>query len=116
MKTPFANDPFALVWQAFTNLYPGIEIECWIEPQIRTTEDGTPVYGLTDFGEDGSIAVFVTPTITLIDAVEIFAHELAHAAVGVSEDHGEKWQAAFDAIFREYNRIGDELFGRADNA
>ena len=110
MRTPFINDPFALVWQAFANLYPGIAVECWIEPQIRPTEDGKPVYGMTDFGEDGSIAVFVTSEIALIYAVEIFAHELAHAAVGASEGHGEKWQDAFDAIFKEYNRIGDEPF------
>ena len=23
MESPFVNDPFAMVWQAFKNLYPG---------------------------------------------------------------------------------------------
>lgn len=54
--------------------------------------------------------VFVTPNIPVCDCAEILAHELAHVAVGVEEDHGEKWEKAFDSIFSEYNRIADELF------
>ena len=60
MKTPFENDPFAMVYQAFQNLYPGKECRIFWEPEIRP-EDGDKAYGLTDFGDDGTVMVFVTP-------------------------------------------------------
>lgn len=72
--------------------------------------DGKPVCGLVDFADDGSVAVFVKPSLEVSDAVEILAHELAHVAVGVEHDHDEVWQEAFDKIFEEYNRIGDQMF------
>lgn len=112
MKTPFENDPFAMVHQAFQNLYPGKECRAFWEPDIRPQEDGDEVYGLTDFGDDGTIMVFVTPNMKVTDAVEILAHELAHVAVGADHDHDEVWGSAFDAIFQEYNRIGDEMYGK----
>lgn len=109
-SSPFKNDPFALVWKAFSNLYPDKEFEAYWEPMIRDAEGGTPVLGMTDFADDGTISVFVKPDLEVNNAVEIFAHELAHVAVGVGHDHDESWEAAFDAIFQEYNRVGDELF------
>lgn len=109
MENPFVNDPFSLVYQAFRNLYPDKECEVFWEPQIRDE-----ALGLTDFGEDGSVVVFVDPGLKVTDATEILAHELAHVGVGIEHDHDEVWEAAFDAIFREYNRIGDELFGQGE--
>lgn len=107
---PFQNDMFAMVWGAFKKLYPDKECEIYWEPQIRDEEDGKPVYGLTDFADDGSVAVFVKPSLEVADAVEILAHELAHVAVGIEYDHDEVWQEAFDKIFEEYNRIGNQMF------
>lgn len=114
-KSPFGNDPFALVAQAFKNLYPDKEYIAYWEPQIYSEEpcEQKP-YGLTDFGDDGTVAVFVDPKIAVTDAVEIFAHELAHVAVGVDHDHDSEWEAAFDAIFIEYNRIASEMFDASD--
>ena len=110
MIAPFQNDMFAMVWGAFKKLYPDKDCEIYWEPQIRDEEDGKPVYGLTDFADDGSVAVFVKPSLEVADAVEILAHELAHVAVGVEHDHDEVWQEAFDKIFEEYNRIGNQMF------
>lgn len=107
---PFQNDMFAMVWGAFKKLYPDKDCEIYWEPQIRDEEDGKPVYGLTDFADDGSVAVFVKPSLEVADAVEVLAHELAHVAVGVEHDHDEVWQEAFDKIFEEYNRIGSKMF------
>ena len=107
---PFQNDMFAMVWGAFKKLYPDKECEIYWEPQIRDEEDDKPVYGLTDFADDGSVAVFVKPSLEVADAVEILAHELAHVAVGIEHDHDEVWQEAFDKIFEEYNRIGNQMF------
>lgn len=107
---PFQNDMFAMVWGVFKKLYPDKECEIYWEPQIRDEEDGKPVYGLTDFADDGSVAVFVKPSLEVADAVEVLAHELAHVAVGIEHDHDEVWQEAFDKIFEEYNRIGNQKF------
>ena len=49
------------------------------------------------------------------NAVEIFAHELAHAGVGVEQEHNERWRKAFDDLFDEYNKIGDEMFSSKVN-
>lgn len=110
MVTPFQNDMFSIVWQAFKNLYPDKDCQVYWEPQIRDEEDGKPVYGLTDFGDDGTVSVFVKPSLEAADAVEILAHELAHVAVGIEHDHDEVWQEVFDKIFDEYNRIGEQMF------
>lgn len=116
MATPFKNDPFALVWNAFVNLYPGKEFEAYWEPMIRDEEDGTPVFGLTDFCDGEPPAVFVKPSLEVNNAVEIFAHELAHVAVGVDHEHDDAWEDAFEAIFQEYNRIGHALFAEQADA
>lgn len=110
LLAPFQNDMFGMVWQAFKNLYPDKECEIYWEPQIRDEENGQPVYGMTDFGDDGKVTVFVKPSLAVADAVEVLAHELAHVAVGVDHGHDEAWEKAFDDIFAEYNRIGDALF------
>lgn len=111
MTNPFINDPFAMVWQAFQNLYPDKKCNCVFDV-LEKNEDGDTVYGETWFNDDGSVEVVVDCTLKLSDAIEIFAHELAHVAVGADEAHDEKWQEAFDKIFIEYNRIGNEMFDR----
>lgn len=108
--TTFVNDPFDMLDKAFRKLYPGIEYTAWLQPDIRDDEDGNYVCGLTDFGDDGEITIFVDPLLSVNNAVEIFAHELAHAAVGCEHEHDEKWEEAFDALFQEYNRMGEEMF------
>lgn len=42
------------------------------------------------------------------DTVEIFAHELAHAAVGIEHEHDDVWEKAFDDLFDEYCRFGNK--------
>lgn len=114
LKVPFENDPFAMVALAFERLYPGIDYEAHWEPEIRPAEDGGEVYGLTDFGADGVNRIFITPHISVSDAVEIFAHELAHVAVGIEHEHDEVWETVFDEIFDAYNQIGEEMFGEQE--
>lgn len=56
------------------------------------------------------------PSLEVNNAVEIFAHELAHVAVGVDHEHDDAWEDAFEAIFQEYNRIGHALFAEQADA
>lgn len=106
----FSNSPFEMLDIAFRKLFPTVKYTAFFEPEIRNNENGEKVYGLTDFGEDGTIAIFVDSELTITSAVEIFAHELAHAGVGIDHDHDEVWEQAFDDLFEEYNKIGEEMF------
>lgn len=106
--SPFENDMFSLVYQAFRNLYPDKECRCQWLPEIKQ-EDGSPAFGVTTFSDDGDVLVEVSAGISVGDSVEVFAHELAHVAVGEAGGHGVEWENAFNAIFREYARLGEEL-------
>ena len=111
MQTPFVNDPFALCWRAFKNLCPDKECVCAWDPQIEIeTENGT-AYGYTTFCDDGKVVVGVGVGLAVSDTVEILAHELAHVAAGEANEHNEVWEAAFDAINKEYDRLVEELSG-----
>ena len=111
METPFENDPFAIVWEAFKEIYPDKKCTCMWVNEIENTDDGKPAYGFTDFQDDGNVYVCVSSQLEVGNAVEILAHELAHVAVGSEAEHGEKWQEAFDNIFQEYNWIAKQMFG-----
>ena len=104
------NSPFEMLDIAFKRLFPDVKYKAYFQPNIRDSENGEKVYGLTDFAEDGEITIFVDTDLNISDAVEIFAHELAHAGVGIEHDHDEIWERAFEDLFDEYNRIGEELF------
>lgn len=107
--SPFRFDPFAVVMMAFRRLYPGKECECWIDQGEIKGEDGETVYGITEQYEDGELSVRVSASLSISDAVEVFAHELAHVAVGMDAQHGPEFEEANDRIFEEYNRILEEL-------
>ena len=114
MRTPFSNDMFSLVYMAFRNLYPDKECRCRWAPSMESADDGSEVFGATTFAEDGLVFIDISARLTVGDAVEVFAHELAHVAAGRSdEEHNQDWQDAFDAIFIEYERIGNNLLKEA---
>lgn len=101
---PFDNDPFAMVWKAFHNLWPDAVCEvCW-RGGLRD-EEGMFVAGVTTFVPDEIPEVAINPSLEVWDAVEVLAHELAHVAVGIDEGHGDAWEKAFSAIHEEYERI-----------
>ena len=111
--SPFANDPFALVCQAYKNLY-----DKPFQALFDQHEDDEykEEYGFTHFvdGEIPKIIIFAEYPVNV--CVETFAHELAHVAVGVEHEHDEVWNDAFDKIFAEYNRLGEEIFGSREEA
>ena len=106
----FENCPFAMLDIAFKRLFPNVKYTARYDVDIKDA-DGDKAYGLTNFSTDGEIAIYVDADLKIQDAVEIFAHELAHAGVGSEHGHDDIWQDAFDALFDEYNKIGYEMFG-----
>ena len=97
-----------MVWRAFRDLYPDKCCRCqWVE-KIPPGDDGENVYGRTTFAPDGTVYVEVEGTMTVMDAIEVLAHELAHVAAGADAHHGEAWERAFEAIYEAYNEMGPE--------
>lgn len=105
MKSPFENDPFSIAWQAFKNLYPEKECECYID-----FPDSEDAYGCTYFSDHEIPVVVVSPELTIADAIEIFVHELAHVVCGPDEHHSPVWETVFDRIHEEYDNVGNEMF------
>lgn len=108
----FENSPFELIDKAFKYLYPGKEYKACIEPDI-TDGQGEKAYGITIFYKDDIPIVAISAELTIKDAAEVFAHELAHVAAGEGVGHGEEWEEAFENIHKEYQRIGEELFSQS---
>lgn len=114
MESPFCNDPMCLLAEAFRRLY-NKEYRAQYAPVEMWEQAGEAPYGETWFQEDGSAPVVTIFTQTPLEHLpEIFAHELAHVAVGPGKEHGPEWQQAFEAIHNEYTRIGNEMFGKSE--
>ena len=108
MESPFINDPFAMVWMAYKKLY---DKPCEVAFDSKEFYGEDAGYGVTIFPDDGSapqVAIFTE--FPIVEQVEVLAHELAHVAVGIEHDHDDVWKDAFDAIFEEYNAIGNSMF------
>lgn len=108
MNTPFENDPLCYVWMAFRRLYPDKSCRVYWDAGLKT-DDGSRCYGFTTFCNDGEIIVTIDAGQAVCTAVETLAHELAHVAVGKNIEHGPEFETAFDAIYQEYIKVGEEL-------
>ena len=106
----FINSPFAILDEAFRSLYPDKKYKACIEPDIKDDE-GNQAFGFTQFNKGEIPVIAISAELSITDATEIFAHELAHVAAGEGAGHGERWDEEFQKIFNEYNRIGRERFG-----
>ena len=111
MDNPFRNDPFSMLWKAFKNLYPDKDCQCWFD--LHLEGEDSSAFGFTNFPDDGGIPqVFIYADYPMNILVEIFAHELAHVAVGKDHEHDSVWEQALTKLYDEYTRIGDELLSR----
>ncbi len=110
MKTPFRNEPAALVALAFEKLYPGKEYEAELVPSLAT-EEGVQVCSCTTFRESGIPQVLVNNQLPSSEVAEALAHELAHVAAGVESlnDHGEPWKEAQAALVEKYDELGKSI-------
>lgn len=100
----FVNDPFEMIADIYNDLFSDkyyVAQYGYAEGEVKEMD----AKGETFFPDDGG-----TPVITLFVNVpmehlpEIFAHELAHVAVGIEHEHDEVWEKAFDDINKEYIR------------
>lgn len=105
----FDNDPFAMVFEAFAALYPGLTFTCVWADELHD-EDGDESYGLTLFPDDGGMPeIAVSAELTVKNAVRVLVHELAHVAAGIDAEHGPAWKEASDAIHEKYIEILEEM-------
>lgn len=110
METPFINDPMPLIYKAFRLLYPETQVdEIYYQPGL-TDDDEKEICGFTNFADDGTVQIFVSADITVLNAAEILAHELAHVVVGKDNGHNEKWESVFSEIHKKYMDIMEEHF------
>lgn len=106
----FKNCPFQMLDVCFKKLFPGVNYEAHFHPDLKD-DNGEDVYGLTNFTNDGKIEILIGVQLPINDTVETFAHELAHAGVGADHEHDDVWAKAFDDLFDEYNKLGEEIWG-----
>jgi len=96
----FINDPFKVVIQAFEELFPNLDAEIQFNP---TMDYENKEYGRAIFPDDGSTPLIeINPKLSVENAIEIIAHELAHIAAGIDSEHNEKWETAFQQIHEKY--------------
>lgn len=97
MISPFINDPFAIIYQAYKNLFDKPFKAFW--GQRGDDEECQEGYGFTDFPADGGVPTVVVYTEYSTDIqAETLAHELAHVAAGPEHEHDEVWEKAFSDI------------------
>jgi len=95
-------NPMNQIIEAAEILYP--EIQCFVQfdPAL-----GSFPFGVTIFGDDGSIVISISPRITITQSLEILAHELAHVIAGAEENHGERWEEVFANIQKKYQELAE---------
>ena len=64
MESPFVNDPFAIVYQAFKNLYPDKDCEIMWQPVEMKDEEGKGYVGLTTFADDLRLRSALPPVLS----------------------------------------------------
>lgn len=102
MTLEIINDPLKTALEATQALWPDLKADIQWNHALRMDKKE---YGCTTFPDDGSIPLIdLNPELSIVIAVEILAHELAHVATP-QDGHGEKWEEAFSAIHEKYNEI-----------
>lgn len=105
-------NPLQYMIDAFEDLYPDIlkkEVVVQFHPKLP---DG--IYGEAVFDDyNKPMIINIDYNINTENATEILAHELAHI-VYPDDDHGEKWEEAFNKIFERAVEIQQEIYAEDD--
>lgn len=109
-----SNDPIPVVFEAYPNFYPDK-----LPDLIQLTWSEEPMdegWGETIFCDDGKVVIQINNKLPLEHYPEVMAHELAHVAVGITDDpHGPEWKQTFSAIHCEFERLVAEMLERRHN-
>lgn len=105
--TPFLNDPFIVVAEAYKRLWNKPYIAVYAQHQ----PDNEDSYGLTACPDTGVPIITIFAEHTINDQIETFAHELAHVAVGIEHEHDHVFRAALLTLKAMYSQVYDEMLG-----
>lgn len=106
MQSPFENDPFCMVFEAFKELYP----EKAESVRASWNPDMNDCFGRTSF-EDGEPFLIELNANEPVEAqVEVFAYQLAHVVAGIEAEHGKEWIEAFFRIYHKYEELREKMF------
>lgn len=104
METPFCNDPFAILWIAFEELYPDKKCICrLISPsQKKSLKNETTV----EFYEGGEIGILLDTSFPHAEMIDSFGMALAMAAVGDETGIDRIGAAqAYEEIMKKYAEL-----------
>ena len=97
------RNPVQMVIDAAVAAFPGLTCEVDFCAEIDVDTDAL---GVTIWPGDGGIPqVFARLDLRLEQLIEILAHEFAHVAAGAKAGHGPEWEAAFEAIGVQWERL-----------
>lgn len=115
MTATWVFEPLQLMVDVFNELYA--EADCsifWVE----SLHDETGAWGRTHFpSDDGSstrVIIELDVECPIVGAVEVLAHELAHAKAGPDADHGPEWEAVFTILHAAYQSKVELMEGVAE--
>lgn len=108
--TPFLNDPFVVVAEAYSRLWNKPYLAVWSQ---HSPEDNDS-YGLTQSADGCTPVITIFAEHTINEQIETFAHELAHVAVGVDHGHDAVFKKALKQLKAMYNIVYDEMLGEND--
>lgn len=97
----FINNPIEILFEIVNEKYPGTDCDIIIGMQMT---DGKETLGCTLFPDDPNerVVIEINPTLSLENATEILAHELAHVIAGKEADHNEQWDAVFADLHERF--------------
>ena len=101
------NTPLQDVIKSAENIYGEIDCKIQINPALYLEEKA---YGATTFTDEGNVIIELDGNTSVVNLIEVLAHELAHVVTPDDIEHGQMWEKAFDSIFKEYKRYCKEKY------
>lgn len=120
MKPEIVADPFQMIIDCFHEMFPGKYCQIfWTDKKsLRKSTKQKKALGVTEFPDDGTFpVVWVCCDQTVMQAMDILSHELAHVAAGTEADHGPEWEKIYANLYEAYcQKMKDRFGGEAPEA
>jgi len=96
------QDPIQVIIDIFEQRHPKKKV---IVQYVQGMKEKADAYGETFFPNDGGIPIVsIDVEISIIGAIDVLAHELAHVAIGPDGKHGEKWDNEYTEINNSFHK------------